>query len=342
MIEFGSDYHLCGENYIRESSCNFLDDKRLYACGRHAFAALILHNKWKRIWIPAYFCYEVIDYIKTLHIDVRLYNDFPRNDNSIETIEQLSFEDGDVLLRVNYFGFENPTIQLKLSVPIIEDHTLGLNSFWALNSTADWCIASLRKSLPIAMGGALWSPKGYTLPPLINVTNEFNSLVTDRYAAMQLKSLYLEDKFHHKDVFRSLYIQTEQQIETLDISGLDSKSLQIIERMDVEKWLSIKKRNWDVACECLKMYDLLSLDVEEPFSIVIKCKSEEERDNLKMYLVGRNIYPAILWQMPDGDDFSEACDFSKRMLSIHCDARYSEDDIKYVCNQIVNFYDSNL
>ena len=39
-------------------------------------------------------------------------------------------------------------------------------------------------------------------------------------------------------------------------------------------------------------------------------------------------------------DFSDACDFSNRMLSIHCDARYGEADIKYICGQIANFYDS--
>ena len=50
MIEFGSDYHLCGEDYMGlNASYNFLKDKRLYACGRHAFGALIQHNNWKEI-----------------------------------------------------------------------------------------------------------------------------------------------------------------------------------------------------------------------------------------------------------------------------------------------------
>ena len=80
MIEFGSDYHLCGENYMKlNASCDFLQDKRLYACGRHAFGALIQHNDWKRIWIPAYFCYEVIEYIETLHIEVIQHLYFQEN-----------------------------------------------------------------------------------------------------------------------------------------------------------------------------------------------------------------------------------------------------------------------
>ena len=88
MIEFGSDYHLCGEDYMElNASYNFWQDKRLYACGRHAFGALIQHNDWKRIWVPAYFCYEVVEYIETLHIEVKLYNDFPGNKNVISNIK---------------------------------------------------------------------------------------------------------------------------------------------------------------------------------------------------------------------------------------------------------------
>lgn len=346
MIEFGSDYHLCGENYVGDSTlCNFLIDKRLYACGRHAFGDLIHYNKWRRIWIPAYFCYEVIDYIKTLSIEVKLYNDFPGNDKVVTIIQQLPFEDGDVLLRVNYFGFENLQSNLKLPIPIIEDHTLGLNSRWALNSTADWCVASLRKSLPIAMGGALWSPKGHSLPIQIEPTNELNALVAKRYEAMKLKADYLNGTFHGKDYFRSLYIETEQQIESLEISGIDSKTLQIVESIDIQEWLNIKYSNWQVAFNYLSSHNILYVGHSEnitPFSIVIKCDSREDRDNLKEYLVQKNIYPAILWSMPELSNFDEACDFSKRMLSIHCDARYGVDDIKYICEQITNFYDSNL
>ncbi len=346
MIEFGSDYHLCGENYMKlNASCDFWQDKRLYACGRHALGALIQYNGWKRIWVPAYFCYEVIEYIEALNIEVILYNDFPGNKDILFNISQLPFEDGDVLLRVNYFGLDKVESKLNISIPIIEDHTLGLNSEWMLKSTADWCVASLRKSLPIAVGGVLWSPKNHLLPSSIEATAELKGLVSKRYEAMKLKADYLNDRFHQKGLFRSLYIETEQQIESLGLSGLDLKTLYILEQLDLQKWLNVKKTNWQIAFDLLEKYNILYVgDVEHrmPFSVVVKCNSQEERDNLKKHLVQRNIYPAILWVMPASSDFSDACDFSNRMLSIHCDARYGEVDIKYICGQIVNFYDSNL
>ena len=196
MIEFGSDYHLCSETHVGGNTLfDVFPNVRLYACGRHAFSALLEHHDWKRIWIPAYFCYEVIAHIEQLHIAVKLYNDFPNNPTAKQTIESLPIRKGDVLLRVNYFGIDPSTQTLDLDIPIIEDHTLGLNSEWAKNSTADWCVASLRKSLPIAMGGMLWSPKRHTLPQSVEITNEFVDLVNKRYEAMSLKTAYLNHQF---------------------------------------------------------------------------------------------------------------------------------------------------
>ena len=112
-----------------------------------------------------------------------------------------------------------------------------------------------------------------------------------------------------------------------------------------KEWLNVKKTNWQVAFDLLGKYNILYVGDGEnrtPFSIVLTCNSQEERDSLKKHLVQRNIYPAILWAIPESSDFSEACDFSNKMLSIHCDARYGVNDIKYISEQIANFYDSNL
>ena len=54
MVEFGSDFHRCDENY--HSIHNYLgqisSDLRFYANGRLIFDELIKQEGWKRIWIP--------------------------------------------------------------------------------------------------------------------------------------------------------------------------------------------------------------------------------------------------------------------------------------------------
>ena len=341
MIEFGSDYHLCGEKHIGGNTLfDVFPNVRLYASGRHAFSALLGHHDWKRIWIPAYFCYEVITHIEQLHVTVKLYNDFPNNPNVKQTIESLPTQEGDVLLRVNYFGVNLNAETLDIDIPIIEDHTLGLNSEWAKHSTADWCVASLRKSLPIALGGMLWSPKRQTLPQPIEVTNEVVKLADKRYEAMSLKTAYLNNQFHQKDVFRNLYIETEQQIETLQVSGLDNRSIEIITHLNIETWMNIKIENWETAHRLLTTYAIRHIEnANSPFSILLKCTSNEERELLRKHLIQRHIYPAILWTMPKDSPFDEAKVCADTMLSVHCDARYNSDNIVHISKQIIEFYD---
>ena len=64
MKEYGSDFHRCDHDF--RGASNFFDVMgcmRMYACGRHAIDAIIKHVGWKRIWMPAYFCYEVIGHL---------------------------------------------------------------------------------------------------------------------------------------------------------------------------------------------------------------------------------------------------------------------------------------
>ena len=83
MKEFGSDFH-----YIKlqgsKSLFDFIPNASFYADGRHAIRALINHCGFKRIWIPEYFCYEVINDIKETGIELCQYNDNPLCDDEKE------------------------------------------------------------------------------------------------------------------------------------------------------------------------------------------------------------------------------------------------------------------
>jgi len=48
-------------------------------------------------------------------------------------------------------------------------------------------------------------------------------------------------------------------------------------------------------------------------------------------LIESCVYPAILWAVP-GSASAGAKDFSERMLSIHCDGRYTEEDIRQLAD----------
>ena len=73
------------------------------------------------------------------------------------------------------------------------------------------------------------------------------------------------------------------------------------------------------------------------FSLVLLAKSQGQREMIRHRLIEHAVYPAILWQVPEVAN-EEVQDFSHRMLSIHCDGRYTEDDIRHlaeIVNQII-------
>ncbi len=342
MLEFGSDYHRCDAPFHGSMTLDaFFPSRQLYACGRMALIELIRHNDWKRLWLPAYFCHEIAE-IWRQHISVCFYDDFPLEEHEETTIQALPFREGDALLRMNYFGLRTKRSNTHIPVPVIEDHSNALTSDWALHSDADWCIASLRKTLPLAFGGMLWSPKEHDLPEAPQANNLCNGLANDRYRAMTMKADYLM-RGGNKEAFRTIYIDTEEGLNHLTgTTAIDPESYKILHQLDIQKWNDQRCRNWTAACNHLKHIRIIGSGQKQPspFSIIILLPSQEERDILKSYLLQHNIFPATLWNIPKDIPFGRCIDFGTRMLSLHCDARYTEQDIQTMC-EIINRYDSN-
>ncbi len=65
-----------------------------------------------------------------------------------------------------------------------------------------------------------------------------------------------------------------------------------------------------------------------PFSLMLLFDSEVLRDRCRNSLINNDVYPALLWKIPSDNKHPEVKDFSNRMLSIHCDARYGVNDVK--------------
>ena len=343
--EYGSDFHRCDHDF--RGASNFIElmgCTRMYACGRHAIDAIIKHGRWKRIWVPAYFCYEVIGHLME-QFEVVLYDDSPLNTKDDEVVRGLPFKEGDVLLRTDYFGLRKWRSNKVIGVPVIEDHTHGLTTDWALRSDADYCIASLRKSLPVAAGGILWSPKGKQLPDGIKASEDCEKMAEIRYQAMVMKAEYLKNG-GDKDAFREKYIDSEERIDSLALSGIDHVSEEITRALNVKMWTDLKADNWYLCKELLdRRFNVMEPEggkIVQPFSLVLLMNSAEERERLRRYMIQHQIYPAILWRMPEDSEFGEAKDFYERMLSVHCDIRYSRKDITEMCNIINGFYDTDI
>lgn len=331
MKEFGSDFHYI-YTYIsgRAHLTDVYRGATLLADGRQCIVALIRQYGWKRIWMPDYFCYEVIDTIKEqTGIKVKFYEDSPFQEGQVEN---LPFKEGDVLLRMNFFGLREQRTNKRITCPVIEDHTHDPFGHWALYSDADWCISSIRKILPLPEGGMMWSPKGHQLDTNIIVSEDNEKIAVTRWEGMEMKAAYLEGETVSKEDFRKRYTETEEWFDHSEPTLIDDRSKEFVSKqLDINLWQGAKRKNWVYLKSLVKSDVCKVLEPEDDsctmFSLVLYFDTKEIRDSVRKRLIESCVYPAILWVVPDGAS-KTARDFSERMLSVHCDGRYKEEDIK--------------
>lgn len=336
MNEFGSDFHSIQCDSGQKRGINsFFDNYCLFANGRQCLLALIKLNAWKRLWMPQYFCYEVIAYLQK-ELEIITYIDLP-GAFSICDFSNCDFQEGDALLVMNFFGLRDHFEYRTVPVPIIEDHSHDLIGGWAQKSQADWCFASLRKTLPIPEGGIVWSPKGHMIPSVDYQTEENKVMATERWHAMDLKTAYLNNSYFNKERFRELFISTEEKIGTLAFSTIDPRSENFLLHFDIEKWYASKKSNWILLKNALDGHAeiLSSNDADNNvFSLILLFESRQKRDQVRKDLISKSVYSAILWQVPDSAN-DQVRLFSERMLSVHCDGRYNEEEISLLLKRIL-------
>ena len=335
MKEFGSDFHYI-ETFTsgRAHLTDVYRDATLLADGRQCIVALIRQYGWKRIWMPDYFCYEVIDTIKgQTGIKVKFYKDSPFHEGQVEN---LPFKEGDVLLRMNFFGLREQRNNKRITCPVIEDHTHDPFGHWALYSDADWCISSIRKMLPLPEGGMMWSPKGLQLDTNLIASEENEKIAATRWEGMEMKAAYLKGETVSKEDFRKRYTETEEWFDHSEPTLIDDRSKEFVSKqLDINLWQGAKRKNWVLLKNLVKSDVCKVLEPEDDsctmFSLVLYFDTENIRDSVRKRLIESCVYPAILWAVPDSAS-ETARDFSERMLSVHCDGRYKEEDIKQLAS----------
>ncbi len=335
MIEFGSDFHHIAQFQGKGNTMHDIyPNANYYADGRQVLIHLYRSQGWQRLWVPEYFCYDVIASLKEAGLNLMFYQDWPDYhdyDNTLENLQRNGhLRHTDAVLRLNYFGMRSYRKAAYLSVAaVVEDHTHDLIGDWAVHSTADWCIASLRKTLPIPEGGMLWSPKGLPLPEAPERSAQNEKIAAIRWEAMKLKAGYLAGEKIEKSFFRAGFVNTEDYFDYSPICSLDNTSQEYLDTFNVREWYGRKRDNWNVLHTIRKDgVHILKPEDENgyPFSLILLFDNIDERDRVRKALIEHQVYPAILWDIPSPTNW-EIFHFSRGMLSIHCDGRYSSDDI---------------
>lgn len=334
--EFGSDFHLDFQ-LLKSKGLNTFFTENIYLTysGRSALRLLlefgIKNYDWKKLYVPNYFCHEVFNFIRQLNITLVYFqiNPFDR------IIDTSNIEDSAycVFLNVDYFGLG--CIQIKLqNAFVIEDLTHSIHSVY--NSQADFCFGSLRKSLPIPVGGFIYSKKHEITR--LNHNDSISEHAIKRLLSMYLKSSYLKGETNNKIQFRELFMETEEDFKDPTLDGvIPSFVKQMVYSVDVNKILLAKEKNCLGASKALIKSDkfLIHTNQGKEFSLILEFLNEQTKEQLKTFLISKNIYPFTLWPNQLSD---QEIGISNRLLFIHLDYRYNSHDVKFICEAINSFF----
>jgi hypothetical protein len=336
--ENGSEYHWPGVGAPEDAEPAPWSSGLLVFSGRDALRLLLAHGfqhrGWHRLWVPEYYCQHVAAALVRPGLDL-----LPYPDNPLRPVPDLpDGRPGDAILVTNYFGLRGAVhAPRRDGVEIVEDHSHDPWSPWAQTSTADFCMASLRKTLPLSDGGVLWSPRLHALPPVPRLTAQRRTAAATKLAAMILKAMYLDGHPVDKADFRALALRGERDLAVPGISAMSDVARVVLRSSPVESWRRTRAANHALLSSLVAKVGWArvlepAVGAGVPFSFVVVVDTAERRERVRLRLIESKVFPAVLWPLettvlPVGH---EARDVSRRVLSIHCDGRYGAEDMHRV------------
>jgi len=336
--EYGSDFHYCYNN-IGETKKPFFNEKfSFFFSGRVALYNLlesgIKKYGWKKVGFPAYYCHEVVEYCKSLPAEIEYYSHNPLSD----VLPLWDDEAGNVFINVDFFGIKKIDTAFLINSIIIEDLTHNLLS--VNKSGAHFCFGSLRKQLPIATGGFV-----YSKDKDIECQNQYkefaNETALQKLTAMFLKSEYLKGNFNEKDIYRAMFSEAEEKFE---LSQTNARLPELIEtQLFSLSPVDLISKTYDNILYAKRLIvhsekiSLLVSSQKSDMGLVLICENNDTRDQLRTYLVDNKIYPAVLW--PEQFGASET-DLQNKILFVHADFRYEKSDLDFIVEVINKFIEN--
>lgn len=327
--------------------------------GRTATIYLLQHcislGKDDVILLPDYLCLSIIVSIEAPKVKYRFYR--VKRDLSIDMEDLTGKLDEHVkgIYIIHYFGvpYEQSVvdalkrIRSERNITIIEDITQTLLSMDKTRmGFGDYLVGSTRKWLPMTDGGVMAARDGapFQIEPLEDAYNEA--------AYKQLLISLMRDYYNaNPEKDKRTYLSMEQRANKARYTDLSVRSMTDFSRnimfaSDLKSISARRRENYNYLYSRLRGYSGIkigskALDMEGkyvPFGMFLLV---EDRDSFYDYLVGKGIIGEIQWVLPldyytPGED---ARYLSLHNLMIHCDQRYTREEMCYVADSILSFFD---
>lgn len=376
-MELGSEFHI-------DLTDLSVKDNTIYALlkpyhtfytdyGRTAISLLyeyLQKHAGKKILLPSYICDSVVkSFPKDAITFYELQENFVIDEATLNAMIDTDEYDGGIFYLNHYFGAVQPLDMLERlqklcrehQITIIEDTTHSI--FTKTRTIGDYCIASLRKWMPIPEGAVVYSMQ--------ELPEEWKSLErakpSAKIEAMVLKKLFLGQNTSYKDLmdaekineaYRQIFVTEEEKIEAEKdgqekACAISDLSAFLLQCQDVIKIQENRKRNYlflkeQLAKHGISLYgheNLLENSSEImkeeiiPYTALLKLK-EHNRNDFRKYLMEQKIYCAVHWpiEIEEQHKYAHVSEWAEELISLPIDQRYEEEEMKYLAETILAWF----
>ena len=283
----------------------------------------------KKILIPDFLCYIIVDLLNEEKAEFDFYHVKPNLEIDLDSIVSKEF---DVLFIINYYGKRHTNIsRLDLeNFILLQDSVFDLDVVNYLDAPRWYGFNSLRKMTELADGCIIKT--NLEVKNLIECCE--GKFAEEKYRAKAIKYDFL----HHHRGTESKYLELFQKAEKMldnqkRLCRISDRSLGLLFELfrNYPKERERRKENYEILQSALED---VWIGVESDFYSFFVIKVSQ-RDELRRYLFGHNIFLPVHWPWFGVDN-----PLYHEVLSIPVFSRYSSDDIRFIADCIREFLDN--
>ncbi len=310
----------------------FPETVQWYLSGRSALRAIIRELKGCRtVAMPSWCCGSMVSPFVDAGIEIRFYPVYFRNG-----LRQGIRMDCDVLFLMDYFGYmsDAPDVSTYRGI-VIRDVTHSV--FSAGHDDAWYYFGSLRKWCGVWTGGYAWTKDGR---PLATNPDDDHGYCELRERAMNQKRAYLLGEGTENKAYLRIYEEAERCLDGVGALPAAERDVHLARKLDVETIRRRRRANAEILRadfpDWLIFPELGESDCPMFVPVLVP---DGKRDALRDYLISQSIYCPIHWPVGEYCPQEEkAAALYRDELSLVCDQRYTEEDMRRVTQAIWAFW----
>jgi hypothetical protein len=295
---------------LLETRQNPLPGQFCYESARSGLYAVLRAANCQRIFIPHYVCDAVSNAIRAACYTLDYYS----INEAFEVDEPLDLEEGDLILLVNYYGvchtqIENQLKRFPASSVIVDCSQAYFQAPFDCLAT----IYSPRKFLPVPDGG------------VVHTGLDLEVIKPDEQTSIERYRYLLERVSGEPEASRSLYLESEAQLELPSLRGMSAFTRKLIEVADQEFIQSRRTRNWKALDELSKENKLsFNLGGQTPVCYPFMV---EDAGQLRDELRKKRVFTPLYWPGVSCTNQHEAA-LVQNTLYLPIDHSYDESDME--------------